>query len=584
MSDQGCDGNVGKESQPGGAGIGRRAVLKGLLLTAGSAGIGSAATTAAVAKEYPKSPDTKGDRITASGSSPIVETNLGKVRGYIRSGIFTFKGIPYGDTTAGDKRFMAPQRPRPWPGIRSSMAYGLVCPQTERYGWQNDEESWLFIRDDGIAGEDCLRVNIWTPGIADGKKRPVMVWLHGGGYSTGSGQELPAYDGENLARRGDVVVVTLNHRLNAFGHLDLSQFGSQYSDSANVGMLDIVLALQWVRDNIAEFGGDPGLVTIFGQSGGGGKVCTLMTMPSAEGLFHRCIVQSGSWSNGLTQEQSARISAAFLKQLQLDASSIGKLRDLPARDIVNAAVAASAAVSTFRPGSVINFRRILGIIGWAPVQDGRIVVETSFDPRTPERMNKIPLLVGNVLNEFTSAMNHPEYWQWTDADLQSHVREAMPEKADAIIRAAKDLYPNANPFQIWSITTATSVRGAALAQAASKAARGGAPAYCYHFTWQTPVLDGRPMACHSSEIAFVFNNPDRAENFNGGGPAARALADKMSDAWIHFARSGNPSHPGLPKWPEFSAAKKSTMVFDTVCAPRDNYDDTLQKITDPVWA
>jgi para-nitrobenzyl esterase len=558
-------------------GIARRSVLKSMALAAGAVGMG-APVAYAVGDSYPKPSPTGKDTIITDSTKPIVQTDLGKVRGYIRNGIFTFKGIPYGDDTGGAARFMPPKKAKPWTNVRSSMSYGSCCPQPDSHGWKHDEEAWMFQWDDGVPGEDCLCLNVWTPGINDNKKRPVMFWLHGGGYTAGSAQELKAYDGENLAKKGDVVMVSINHRLNAFGHLDLSAYGPQYAESGNVGMMDIVLALEWVRDNIANFGGDPGCVTIFGQSGGGGKVCTLTGMPSADGLFHRAIVQSGSLGHPRKPEDSARTAEAFLKQLNLDKSSIDKLHELPWRDIEAAAVAATRPTA---PPVFINFRRSTNLLGWAPVLDGKVVVEGAFDP-TPDRVKKVPLLVGTNLNEFITATDHPEYFEWTDADLQSHVQKAMPQQADTAIKAVKELYPNANPYEQWSIIAASSVRGAAIDEAASKAAAGGAPAYLYYFVWQAPVLDGRPMAFHCAEMSFTFNNPQRCENMTGGGPEALALADKVSGAWIAFARTGNPNHPGLPKWPEFTAANKATMVFDNTCVVRNNLDDNLQKIVSEV--
>ncbi len=555
-------------------GIARRSVLKSLALTAGAVSMGVPAAHA-VGDSYPKPSPTATDPIIADSTRPIVETDLGKVRGYIRNGIFTFKGIPYGDDTGGSARFMPAKKAKPWTNLRSSMQYGSCCPQPASHAWKHDEEAWMFAWDDGNPGEDCLCLNVWTPGINDNKKRPVMVWLHGGGYTAGSAQELRAYDGENLARRGDIVMVSINHRLNAFGHLDLSAYGPQYAESENVGMLDIVLALEWVRDNVASFGGDPGCVTVFGQSGGGGKVCTLTCMPSAEGLFHRAIVQSGSLGYPRSPEQAARTTEAFLKQLNLDKASIGKLNEMPWRQIEDAAAVASLPKA---PPALINFRHIAALLGWAPVLDGKVVAENAFNP-TPDRVKKVPLLVGTNMNEFTVAFDHPEYWQWTDADLESHVRKVMPQQADAAIKAVKELYPDAKPFQQWSVIASTSVRGAALDQAMSKAAAGAAPAYLYYFTWQAPVLDGRPMAFHCAEMSFTFDNNQRCENMTGGGPAGQALADKMSSAWLQFARTGNPNHPGLPHWPEFTEAKKSTMVFDNACVVRNNLDDNLQKIT-----
>jgi len=553
----------------------RRSVLKGLAMAAGASTL---RVPAAHADTYPKVTPAAKDPVFADSTRPIVETDLGRVRGYIRNGIFTFKGIPYGEDTGGAARFLPPKKAKPWTDVRSSMQYGSVCPQPERRGWKNDEEAWMFSWDDGAPGEDCLRVNVWSAGINDNKKRPVMVWLHGGGYVAGSGQELKSYDGENLARKG-VVLVSLNHRLNVFGHLDLSAYGTQYSESGNVGMLDIVLALEWVRDNITKFGGDPGCVTVFGQSGGGGKVCTLTTMPAAEGLFHRAIVQSGSLGQFRKPEDAGQTTEAFLKSLGIDTSSkdpsaIARLHELPWRELEAAAVVATTPKN---PPKLINFRHTANLLGWAPVLDGKVVTSDAF-PDTPDRVKKIPLLVGTVMNEFVTATNHPEYWEWTDADLESHVQEVMPQQAADAIATVKKMYPDAKPFEQWSIIAVANVRGAALDQAASKAAAGGAPAYVYYFTWQAPVLDGRPMAFHCAELAFCFDNTVRCENMTGRSAEAQVLADKVSDAWIHFARTGDPNHPGLPHWPAFNTKDKSTMVFDNTCVARNNLDDKLQTI------
>lgn len=561
--------------------IARRELLKGLALTAGGGAAWACLPASARAADtgpvrYPALAATTGDSISASDTEPVVETGSGKVRGYVRKGIFTFKGIPYADTTAGPNRFMPPQKAKAWTGVRSSMQFGNVCPQPPRAGWSNDEEAWMFSWEDGVAGEDCLHVNLWSPGINDGKKRPVMVWLHGGGYTAGSGQELLSYDGENLARRGDVVVVSLNHRLNVFGFLNLSHYGSQYASSANVGMLDIVAALEWVRDNIAGFGGDPNLVTIFGQSGGGGKVTALMAMPSANGLFHRAIVESGSLMRGASDEDSAKLAADLLAKLNLDASSVEKLQDIPFHELEAAAVAV-----TTRPmprTGIIDFRHIGRMLGWAPVVDGHVLPRQPFDPDAPAQSANIPLLVGTTLNEFVTAMNHPEFMEMTDDLLKSRVHDVFGDRTDSVIAAAKAIYPNAIPFELWSVIAVSSVRGTALTQAQRKAAQNAAPAYCYQFAWQTPLLSGRPMAFHCSEIAFAFDNTDRCENMTGGGQAARDLAAKVSDAWIHFARAGDPNHPGLPHWPALTAATNATMIFDNHCEVRDNYDQRLQDI------
>src|SRR5690242_2242257 len=278
------------ESSP----VSRRALLSATAnLASGAAGMALLPNTAAAAKRTTDR-SSSAAIITASDRGSTTETTAGKVRGYVRNGIYTFKGIPYAQATSGKARFMPPQKPEPWAGVRSSMYYGQVCPQGPRSGWAVDENAFMFEWDDGQPGEDCLRVNVWTPGINDNRKRTVMFWIHGGGYSAGSGQELKSYDGENLARRGDVVVVSVNHRLNSLGYLNLAEYGERWAASANVGMLDLVASLEWVRDNIGDFGGDRNSVTIFGQSGGGSKVGVLMAMPSAKGLFHKGIVESGS--------------------------------------------------------------------------------------------------------------------------------------------------------------------------------------------------------------------------------------------------------------------------------------------------
>lgn len=559
--------------------ISRRSALKTLGLAAGAGTVGAFAPAARADAPggYPPVAPATGDMISASNDAPMVETVSGKVRGYVQRGIYTFKGIPYADTTAGANRFMPPRKAKPWAGIRSSMQFGEVCPQPARTGWHDDEVAWLFSWDDGVPGEDCLRVNLWTPGINDGRKRPVMVWLHGGGYTAGSGQELPSYDGENLSRRGDVVVVTLNHRLNVFGFLNLAGYGSQFQESANVGMLDIVAALEWVRDNIAQFGGDPNLVTIFGQSGGGGKVTALMAMPSAKGLFHRAIVESGSLMTGQTEDSSRKLADMLVAKLGLSQGTIDKLQEMP----VDQLEAAAVAVTARPPGTpgVIDFRHIGAMLGWAPVVDGSVLPRQPFSPDAPEQSKQIPLLVGTTLNEFVSAMGRPDAMKMTDEELRKMTTQVFHDQADQVIAAAKEVYPNAVPFQLWSVIAVSGVRGSALTQAQRKAAQGGAPAYCYQFTWQTPVLDGRPMAFHCSEIAFVFDNTDRCENMTGGGPAARALAAKVSDAWIAFARTGDPNHPGLPHWAPLTAETNATMVFDDECALKNRLDQPLQDAT-----
>jgi para-nitrobenzyl esterase len=543
----------------------RRAVLQRAAAVVG--GLAAAALSPAMpaertARRSGPAGDPRTGSVIAADGAPIVDTGGGKVVGYVRNGIQTFKGIPYAESTEGANRFMPPVKVRTWSGVRSSRQYGNVAPQAPRQGWANDEEAFMFSWDDGVQGEDCLRINVWTPGTNDGKKRPVMLWLHGGGFSAGSGQELKSYDGENLARRGDVVVVSLNHRLNVLGHLNLAQYDEHYASTANLGMLDIVAALEWVRDNIAGFGGDPGTVTVFGQSGGGGKVGALMGMPAAAGLFHRAIVESGSMLRLGSEDKSRQLADMIVAELGLSRATIHEIQTLPYEKLVQASAKVLREHDSTPKGTLPNFRRIADSLGFAPIVDGSILPAHPFDPQASMLSADVPMIIGSTLNEFITAINRPEIEQMSEAALEQRVRGAYGDKTPKVIEAFRQRTPHAAPFDLWSHIGAAGIRQSAIAQAAAKAALGRAPAYLYWFTWRTPVLNGRPRAFHCAEIPFVFDNTDRCENMTGGGPDARALAAIMSDAWIRFARTGNPNHPGMPRWDAFSPLQQQTMMFD----------------------
>ena len=543
--------------------LGRRSWIK----AAGALTLGSPFPASAEAAE--------GDTLIASNSVAVTETGSGKVRGFVRRGVHTFRGIPYGAPAGGERRFMPPAKPAPWKGVRSSLTYGYVSPQEPRTIWDKDELAFVYQWDDGFQNEDCLRVNVWTPGLDD-RTRPVLVWLHGGGFATGSGHEMKAYDGENLARRGEVVVVSLNHRLGAAGFLNLAAIGGEkYAASANAGLLDIVAALEWVRDNVRNFGGDPENVTVFGQSGGGGKVTALMAMPRAAGLFHRAVVQSGSMLRIPGPETTARLAAAVLRELGITKANLDRLHAVPVERIVGAGIAAAKVLfPQVDSAGPFDFERHCELKPWAPTVDGSVLPEQPFVGAAPAVSARTPLLVGSTLTEIGVGFDWPGFNDFTGDQLAGWMTKVYGREKGARIRDAFHRgHPGAKPCELFAIWQSSGVRRAALRQASAKAAQGAAAAYLYLFAWSSPVLDGRLHSFHCAELPFVFDNTDRCDTATGGGPLARALAAKVSDAWIRFARTGNPNHVGLPNWPAFKKDKPAMMVFDNGCAAVDDLDE-----------
>ena len=503
--------------------------------------------------------------LQTSAEATLAQTTGGSVAGYIDNGIFTYKGIPY----AKAERFMPPVPADKWEGVRSCRAYGPTCPQGKRMGWYSDEQAFSFNWNDGFPDEDCLRVNIWTPGINDGKKRPVMVWLHGGGYSAGSGQELPSYDGRNLAEKGDVVVVTLNHRLNVLGFLDLSAYGEKYAHSGNSGLLDLVAALEWVQENIANFGGDASNVTIFGQSGGGGKVSTLLATPAAKGKFHKAIVQSGAMLRTMDSRWSRRIGAAVVEELGITPCRIDEISKVPFEDLL---AAGEKVIARLKPeAEKQGFASF--IFGWAPTVDGSVLPRQPFDPQAPEQSKDIPMLIGTTIHEFSMSTYVPQLRTINQDVAVEYLKSRYGDRTDEFLELFENTYPGYEPKDL--IDTDFIFRPSAIEQAGLKSRQGGAPVYMYMFAWESPVLDGILRSTHCMEIPFVFNNADVHASMTGGGTGAMKLADVMSQSWINFARTGDPNTEKLPEWPTYNCSEGATMIFNDDCEVRYNHDREL---------
>jgi para-nitrobenzyl esterase len=543
----------------------RRHWMKNAATLAGGSAAAAALTGAGCAPPTPEPSTANAAAARSSVVTPdgaVVTTSGGKIRGFTRNGVYVFKGIPYGDTTAGENRFMPPKPVKPWTDVRPTVAWGPVSPHGPRAGWINQEEQFLYQWDDGFATEDMLRVNVWTPAVGGTSTRPVLVWIHGGGYASGSSQELRPYDGERLAREHDVVLMSMNHRLNVFGFLDLSQIGgTAYAESGNASMLDLVQSLQWVRDNIAKFGGDPNNVTIFGQSGGGGKVTTLMAMPAAKGLFHKAVALSGSFIGAATRENAKALALAVMTELGLRPSQVARLHTVPTDVLVNAGMVASQKIAPFRfppPGVLPKIN-----LGWQPVVDGVVLPETPFETAAPALSAGIPFMLGCTYHEFATGIDKPQAHRMTWDELTAALTPQIGARTAPAIAAYRKAFPNATPFEVNGLIGADLFRRGAIHQTELKAKQAGAATYAYWFGWKTPVLDGRPLAYHCQDLAFWFDNIDLCLQSTGGGEEARTLASKMSRALVAFARTGNPSHDGIPQWPAFTEANRAMMIFDS---------------------
>jgi para-nitrobenzyl esterase len=506
-----------------------------------------------------------------AASDPVVETAYGKVRGYATNGVHTFRGIRYGATTSGKNRFFPPQKPDPWTGVRDATSYGYSAPQTNpsMRGIPGPESpiAKILAASDGFRAtpaesEDCLFLNVWTAGLGAAQKRPVMVWLHGGGYSMGTASSL-LYDGANLAQRGDVVVVGVNHRLNVFGYTHLGDLGGpEYAHSGNAGQLDIVAALQWVRDNIDRFGGDPQRVMIFGESGGGGKVSMLLASPPAKGLFHTAVIESGP---GVTMGERAPATKAaemLLSELKLDAKRLAEIHNLPTDTILSAYFATTAALAR-QKGSGGGMGG-----GFGPVLDPVDLPAHPYQPVATRISEEVPVMVGWNKTESTAFSYGDEaLFNLDEAGMRKKIEPLAGSETDKLIQAYKSQFPKLSPSGIYFYISSYSMMGAgSITIAERKAALGKAPAYLYRLDWETPVDNGKLISPHGLEMPLVFNNVDRGgEGLTGGSVDARNLAASLSEAWVSFASTGNPNSEksGLPKWAPYDSANRATMIFDT---------------------
>lgn len=493
----------------------------------------------------------------------VVSTEYGKVRGFIDDGIFSFKGIPY----AKADRFMPPQAPDSWEDVKQTTIFGPQAMQSKAQDWggQGDDKFGFQFNVEDMDEMDSYVLNVWSQGINDGKKRPVWVWIHGGGFASGSSNQLSFYEGRALAEKGDIVVVSVNHRLNLPGYIDLRGLGGKYSESVNLGMQDLVFALEWVRDNVENFGGDPNTVTIAGQSGGGGKVNTLLMMPSAAGLFKRAIIQSGSLAVDMRGEDSKAFGLAFAAALGVSPDKTDKLNDFTYEELIEAGKVASDVMGP--KGNSIMGR-------YAPTVDGKYLIGSPLIDPPAEFSKDVPLLVGSNLNEFTY-QNRAIITSRSMSDVKSRLAKNFGDKdAEKLIGLYKDAYPNGEAPQ-HILTFDSRLRSGAINQINSKYAQNGAPVYAYLFTWQSPVNDGSLGAAHGMELPFMFNNIAKARTLTGGGKDAYQLADKMSSAWINFVKTGDPNAKNLPKWPAYNPQDGATMIFDNTCRVWNNHDKEL---------
>ena len=487
-----------------------------------------------------------GQRLFVGDDIAVTRTQYGLVQGYILDDVYTYLGIPYGAPTDGENRFMPPQEPESWEGIRPALFYGNDAPQAHQNKWPNNSSTFTDHWNYYDYSEDCLNLNVWTP-APDGKKRPVLVWMHGGGFSAGNSIEQDGYHGANLARSGDIVFVSVNHRLNVFGYSDLSAAGPAFASSGNVGVMDLVAALRWIHNNIEAFGGDPGNVTIMGQSGGGAKVCDVIAMPSSAGLVHKAVGLSGNATSAGDPKTSSAIGAAILKAVKGD---VRKLQQMPWEEYYELANRVAAQVGT---GDLMG--------GFAPVADGIVLPAGNFYEDKNAASAGVPLLLCTTTSEFALSKENPQLEAIGFDDAVAMVRDNFGQpNAEAALKALQKAFPDKKPIELINMTVAQ--RTNVLATADAKYAQGGAPVYLAWFDYNAPLFGGRIRAFHCSDISYWFRNTDLMVTHTGGGKEPRGVSDQMSAALLAFMRTGDPNCKELPAWPAYDPDTAPTMIFD----------------------
>jgi para-nitrobenzyl esterase len=505
----------------------------------------------------------------------VADTKYGKVRGYILRGVHYFLGIPYGADTSGENRFMPPKPPKPWTEVYPALWWGNSAPQIMENRYEGKyyafRDHWNY--DD--VSENCLMLNVFTPAINDGKKRPVMFWMHGGGFINGNGIEHDGYNGENLARFGDIVFVSVNHRLGPLGYANLAAVGGdKYAASGNVGMLDLVAALEWVRDNIGNFGGDPGNVTIMGQSGGGAKVCTISAMPSAKGLFHKAVVLSGASVKVGEKDYSEKMGEYLLKEANLKPAETDRLQLMPWKDFYEIANRASEKLAHDSPQS--GMMRSFG-----PVADGVIIPQHPYSPEPTPLAAEIPMIICSTMQEMSPAWLDPALQEISLEGVVEKVKDRagwMPgfgEKSREVVDAYAKAFPDKKPVEIWAMIVSNRKSVVTLADAKSKQSP---PVFVSWFGWQPPLFNNRIGAFHCVDICFWFYNTDLMLTHTGGGARPRKLADKMAGALVRFMKTGDPNGGGLPEWPRYTSDRGAVMILDDVSVAKDDPDREARKV------